>query len=87
MVYHLSLVLLFLITTISAFQHTHQLPPALTRRAPSYGGYSLASETCPAGLTTCPAGKYCPANTICRLAGTEAGYACCPDGKSPFLLS
>jgi hypothetical protein len=82
-----SFFLIIAISPISASQHAHKVPLALLARSPSYGGYALAAEPCPASLTTCPAGKCCPIGTICRAAGTEtddeAGYACCPNGNPP----
>ena len=91
MVHHLSVLSLFLITalpTISASQNAGQIPhAALFPRVPSYGGYSLQAQPCPAGLTTCPSSKCCPANTFCHIVAAEAGYACCPDGNLPSHLS
>ncbi|KAK4094180.1 hypothetical protein Purlil1_1671 [Purpureocillium lilacinum] len=52
----------------------------LVERAPSFGGFALIADPCPADLTKCNIrGRCCPANTACRDAGAgNAGFACCP---------
>ncbi|OCK72999.1 hypothetical protein K432DRAFT_399167 [Lepidopterella palustris CBS 459.81] len=78
------LIPLFLISTLAlqshaSFQKAQEIHVALEARNPSYGGYALAEDPCPANLGSCPDGKCCPLNTYCKIAGTLAGYACCPD--------
>lgn len=80
------LILLFLILTLllqshASFQNAQEIHLPLKARNPSYGGYALAADPCPAIFGSCPAGKCCPLNTYCNIAGASAGYACCPDGK------
>lgn len=75
----LFLILTLLLQSYASFQNAQEIHLPLEARSPSYGGYALAADPCPATFGSCPEGKCCPLNTYCDRAGTLAGYACCPD--------
>jgi len=64
----------------------HSLTPAkraevaAVRRSDFYGGWPLASDTCPANSTTCgQQGTCCPTGTDCYTQGLAGSSVCCPN--------